>query len=251
MNLTRRDWLRAAAAAGAGVSPFGCSKEHPPAHTPPDDDNAFARFPGKVAMRVISDRPVCLETPWRYFGHDLTPNEAFYVRWHLQAVPTAIDLKSWRLRVDGAVERPLELSMADLEKMANDEVIAVNQCSGNSRGLFGPRVAGAQWQNGAMGNARWSGVGLAKLLRAAGVKKGAAKVSFDGLDEGPLASVPDFVKALDIDVALQSEVTVALSMNGTVIPALNGFPARLVVPGWYATYWVKALRKHHRIAPSV
>ena len=178
MNLTRRDWLRAAAAAGAGVSPFGCSKEHPPAHTPPDDDNAFARFPGKVAMRVISDRPVCLETPWRYFGHDLTPNEAFYVRWHLQAVPTAIDLKSWRLRVDGAVERPLELSMADLEQMANDEVIAVNQCSGNSRGLFGPRVPGPsgkteRWEMPA-GRASAS----PNCCGAAGVKKGAAQVSF-------------------------------------------------------------------------
>lgn len=246
MNLTRRDWLRVATAAGAGAGlyPFGCSREHPWTDAPPGDDDAFARFPGKVAMRVISDRPVCLETPWRYFDYDLTPNEAFYVRWHLQAVPSMIDLKSWRLRLDGAVDRPLELSMADLERMANDEVIAVNQCSGNSRSLFGPRVAGAQWRNGAMGNARWSGVGLAKLLRAAGVKKGAVQVSFDGMDEGPLASVPDFVKALDIDLALQSEMTVALSMNGAAIPALNGFPARLVVPGWYATYWVKAL---HRI----
>ena len=95
-----------------------------------------------------------------------------------------------------------------------------------------------------MGNARWAGVGLARLLRAAGVKREAVQVTFDGLDEGPLASVPDFVKALDIDHALQPEVTVAYSMNGEPLPALNGFPARLVVPGWYATYWVKAL---HRI----
>ena len=104
----------------------------------------------------------------------------------------------------------------------------------------GPR---AQWRNGAMGNARWAGVGLAKVLRAAGVRRDAVQVTFDGLDEGPLASVPDFVKALDIDHALQPEVTVAYSMNGEPLPALNGFPARLVVPGWYATYWVKALHK--------
>ena len=105
----------------------------------------------------------------------------------------------------------------------------------------GPR---AQWRNGAMGNARWAGVGLAKVLRAVGVRRDAVQVTFDGLDEGPLASVPDFVKALDIEHALQPEVTVAYSMNGEPLPALNGFPARLVVPGWYATYWVKAL---HRI----
>jgi sulfite dehydrogenase (cytochrome) subunit A len=242
MDLTRRAWLQGAAAAAA-FSPLGCSRQRPHDSSPTGDEDSFARFPGKVAMRVISDRPACLETPWRYFQQDLTPNEAFYVRWHLQAVPAVIDLKGWRLRIEGAVDRSLELSMDDLRRIGDDEVIAVNQCSGNSRSLFGPRVAGAQWRNGAMGNARWAGVGLARLLRAAGVKKGAAQVTFDGLDEGPLASVPDFVKAIDIDLALQPEVTVAISMNGAALPALNGFPARLVVPGWYATYWVKALHK--------
>jgi DMSO/TMAO reductase YedYZ molybdopterin-dependent catalytic subunit len=197
-----------------------------------------------VALRVVNDRPPCLETPWRYFQHDLTPNEAFYVRSHLQTVPAAIDVKTWRLRIDGAVDRPLELSMKDLERLGSDEVVAVNQCSGNSRSLFDPRAPGAQWRHGAMGNARWAGVGLAKVLRAAGARRDAVQVAFDGLDEGPLASVPDFVKALDIDHALQPEVMVAYSMNGQPLPALNGLPARLVVPGWYATYWVKAL---HRI----
>ena len=243
MDLTRRQWILGAAAAGASLLPAGCTGR-PQSEVPAGGSDTLARFPGKVAMRVINDRPPCLETPWRYFRHDLTPNEAFYVRWHLQAMPTAIDLKTWRLRIDGAVDRPLELSMDDLRRLGSDEVVAVNQCSGNSRSLFGPRVAGAQWRNGAMGNARWAGVGLAKVLRAAGVRRDAVQVTFDGLDEGPLASVPDFVKALDIDHALQPEVTVAYSMNGQPLPVLNGFPARLVVPGWYATYWVKAL---HRI----
>ncbi len=228
---------------GGGITPGAGCTNRPRAEVPAGGSDTLARFPGKVAMRVVNDRPPCLETPWRYFRHDLTPNEAFYVRWHLQAIPMAIDLKAWRLRIDGAVDRPLELSMDDLRRMGSDEVVAVNQCSGNSRSLFGPRVPGAQWRNGAMGNARWAGVGLAKVLRAAGVERDAVQVTFDGLDEGPLASVPDFVKALDIDHALQPEVMVAYSMNGEPLPALNGFPARLVVPGWYATYWVKALHK--------
>ena len=162
---------------------------------------------------------------------------------HLQTVPMSVDLNTWRLRIDGAVDRPLELSMDDLRRLGNDEVVAVNQCSGNSRSMSNPRVPGAQWGHGAMGNARWAGIGLAKLLRLAGVRRDAVQVTFDGLDEGPLASVPDFVKALDIDHALQPEVTVAYGMNGDALPILNGFPARLVVPGWYATYWVKALHK--------
>ena len=157
-----------------------------------------------------------------------------------------MDLRTWRLRVGGHVERPLELSMEDLRRMEAVSVVAVNQCSGNSRSLFAPRVPGGQWMNGAMGNARWTGVRLGDLLRRAGLRAGAVQVVFDGLDEGPLPSVPDFVKALDVDHARQPEVLVAYEMNGAPLPMLNGFPVRLVVPGWYATYWVKALTTHHR-----
>jgi DMSO/TMAO reductase YedYZ molybdopterin-dependent catalytic subunit len=241
MVLTRREWMGLAASAGAAILPIGCDRS-PGSSILVGTDEQIARFPGKVAMRVVNDRPPCLETPWSYFDRDLTPIEAFYVRWHLQALPLAIDVKAWRLRVEGAVDRPLELSIDDLRRMGEDEVVAVNQCSGNSRGLSNPPVAGAQWRHGAMGNARWAGAALAKVLRAAGVRRDAVQVTFDGLDQGPLASVPDFVKALDIDHALQSEVIVAHSANGAALPLLNGFPARLVVPGWYATYWVKALQ---------
>jgi DMSO/TMAO reductase YedYZ molybdopterin-dependent catalytic subunit len=241
MDLTRREWMRYAGWAGAALVPIGCGSG--PVHAPAGGDDELARFPGKVALRLVNDRPPCLETPWRYFQHDFTPNEAFYVRTHLQTMPEAVNLEKWRLRIDGAVDRPLELSMNDLRRLGNDEVVAVNQCSGNSRSYFGPRVPGAQWRNGAMGNARWAGIGLARLLRAAGVRRDAVEVTFDGLDEGPLASVPDFVKALGIDHALEPEVTVAYAMNDAPLPALNGFPVRLVVPGWYATYWVKALHQ--------
>jgi DMSO/TMAO reductase YedYZ molybdopterin-dependent catalytic subunit len=234
--------MRASVSAGVGLLPAGCSLR-PDYATKGGGEDVLARLPGKVAMRLVNDRPPCLETPMRYFRHDLTPNEALYVRSHLQTVPAAVDVAAWRLRIDGAVDRPLELSMDDLRRMGSDEVVAVNQCSGNSHSLFSPRVAGAQWRNGAMGNARWAGLGLAKLLQTAGVRRDAVQVTFDGLDQGPLASVPDFVKALDVDHALQPEVTVAYSMNNEPLPTLNGFPARLVVPGWYATYWVKALHK--------
>jgi sulfite dehydrogenase (cytochrome) subunit A len=242
MAITRRNWMFGAftSAAGGLLLPAGCSPKSMPLA---ESDDTLGRLPGKGLMRVVNDRPPCLETPWRYFRQDLTPNEVFYVRWHLQAIPNAIDLATWRLKIDGAVDKPLDLSMDDLRRLADDEVVAVNQCSGNSRSLLAPRVAGAQWQNGAMGNARWAGVSLASLLRRAGVRRHAVQVTFDGLDEGPLSTVPDFVKALDIDHALAPEVLVAYSMNGEPLPALNGFPARLVVPGWYATYWVKAL--HH------
>jgi sulfite dehydrogenase (cytochrome) subunit A len=228
--------------AGAGASGLllaGC-RGGTSGPTEPAAD-AVSRFPGKIPMRVVNDRPPCLETPWEYYQYDLTPNEAFYVRWHLQMIPTEIDLRTWRLTLGGHVDRPLQWSMEDLRRMAPFSVVAVNQCSGNSRSLFEPRVAGAQWGNGAMGNARWTGVRLADLLGRAGVKEGAVEVSFTGLDRGGLASVPNFVKSLPMDIVRQPDILVAYEMNGEPLPLLNGFPVRLVVPGWFATYWIKAL----------
>jgi sulfite dehydrogenase len=240
-RLDRRQWLHwGARLGGAALLPGGCARK---AAEVPAEPEPYLRFPGKVAMRVINDRPPCLETPWRFYREDLTPNEAFYVRWHLEAIPTTVDLRTWRLRLGGHVEKPLELSMDDLRRMEGTSFVAVNQCSGNSRSRFAPRMPGAQWGDGAMGNARWTGVPLRDLLRRAGVRAGALQVAFDGLDEGPLPTVPDFVKTLEMEHALdeRADLLVAYEMNGQPLPLLNGFPVRLVVPGWYATYWLKSL----------
>jgi sulfite dehydrogenase len=237
--LSRRQWLRWAALLGsAGLAVPGCARRTTEAAA---ETEPYMRFPGKVAMRVINDRAPCLETPWRYYREDLTPNEAFYVRWHLESIPTVVDVRTWRLKVAGHVNQPREFSLAELRRMKPVSVVAVNQCSGNSRSRFEPHMPGAQWGDGAMGNARWTGVPVRDLLERASVKAGAKQVTFDGLDEGPLPSVPDFVKALDVQHALDGEPLVAYEMNGEPLPMLNGFPVRLVVPGWYATYWVKAL----------
>jgi hypothetical protein len=125
--------------------------------------------------------------------------------------------------------------------MPRVEIASVNQCSGNSRGLFQPRVAGGQWEHGAMGNARWTGVRLRDVLDRAGVKSGAVAVRFNGLDQPVVDGAPDFMKSLDVDHARDGEVIVAFAMNGEQLPLLNGFPLRLIVPGWYSTYWVKML----------
>jgi sulfite dehydrogenase (cytochrome) subunit A len=239
--LDRRSWLRwAALASAATVLPPGCARR-PEAVSDATPADAPLRFPGKVPMRAYNDRPPVLETPWEYFQHDLTPNDAFFVRWHLELIPTSVDLRSWRLKVAGHVERPLELSLDELRRMEPASVVAVNQCSGNSRSQFTPRVPGGQWYNGAMGNARWTGVRLRDLLRRAGLKAKALQVSFQGLDEGPLPTTPDFVKALDVSHALTPDVLVAYEMNGAPLPMLNGFPVRLIVPGWYGIYWIKSL----------
>lgn len=241
---SRRDWLAATSLTGLAAL-AGCSPEKPPvvqATVPAPVDAPYdqlLQFPGKIPMRAINDRPPCLETPWEYFKTEITPNDAFYVRWHLQ--PPPITEATWKLKLSGHVDKPLELSLAELRKMPATSVVAVNQCSGNSRGLFEPRIPGAQWNNGAMGNARWTGVKLADLLKQAGVKAGAIDVTFAGLDKAGAPTVADYVKSLPMEVANLDNVILAYDMNGVPLPPLNGYPLRLVVPGWFATYWVKTL----------
>lgn len=203
----------------------------------------LVRAPQKRPMLLLTSRPPQLETPFSVFDEGpLTPNEAFFVRYHLSGLPDAIDPARFRLAIGGHVERPLDLSLASLKRdFPVTELVAVNQCSGNSRGFFEPRVGGGQLANGAMGNARWRGVPLRALLDRAGVRAGARQVTFNGLDVPPADGVPDFIKALDIDHALGGEVMVAWAMNGADLPFLNGYPLRLVVPGHYGTYWVKHL----------
>ena len=203
----------------------------------------LVRYPQKTDLILLTSRPPQLETPMKWFDRAITPNEAFFVRYHVFPIPTRVDLTTWRLRVGGHVDRPLELSMDELKaKFAAVSVTAVNQCSGNSRGRFAPRVLGGQWGDGAMGNAEWVGCRLRDLLTAAGVRQGAVEVTFDGLDKPAFGSVPDFVKSLSLGRVLDDgNVIVAYQMNGAPLPMLNGFPARLIVPGWYATYWVKNL----------
>lgn len=202
----------------------------------------LARYPQKTGMILLTDRPPQLETPLRYFETDLTPNDAFFVRWHLSGIPTSVDTRTFRLDVSGHVQKALSLSLHELQtRFEAVSVVALCQCAGNSRSLFEPPVPGGQWGNGAMSNARWKGVRLKDVLDAAGVLPGTVQVGLRGLDTAPLPQMPRFEKSLPIDRARDGEVLIAYEMNGAPLPMLNGFPIRLVVPGWYATYWVKSL----------
>lgn len=208
-------------------------------------ERELAKFPEKKPMIVLTSRPVQLETPFEYFDKKIiTPNDEFFVRYHLAGIPSAIDPTRFTLRVGGNVSNPLELTLKDLKtKFTPQKIVAVNQCSGNSRGFFEPRATGGQLGNGAMGNAEWVGVPLKEILKLASPGQGARQVSFNGLDTPVLPSEADFIKALNIDHALSPEVMVAYEMNGAELPFLNGYPLKLIVPGYYGTYWVKHLNE--------
>ncbi|VTZ50309.1 Oxidase [Methylocella tundrae] len=246
LRFGRRQFLERASALGVMIASgsFGASAETLNLHLPgpPSERPLTKAFPQKGEMILQRTRPPLLETPFSVFDKGVfTPNDQFFVRWHLADIPESIDVTSFRLSVKGLVNQELSLNLSEILALPRFEIAAVNQCSGNSRGFFQPRVPGGQWGHGAMGNAKWTGVRLRDVLDRAGVGAGAVQVRFRGLEEGVLPATPDFMKSLDIDHARDGEVMIAYLMNGEQLPILNGFPLRLIVPGWYSTYWVKML----------
>ncbi|MBV9697948.1 MAG: molybdopterin-dependent oxidoreductase [Gammaproteobacteria bacterium] len=202
----------------------------------------LAGLEGKVPLIRRSARPPNYETPLAELEAAYTSNRAFFVRYHLAVIPE-LDPRTWSLQVGGAsAQRPYQLTLAQLRReFPPVEVSAVNQCSGNRRGLFSPRVPGVQWTNGAMGNARWRGARLRDVLQRAGIAPDALEVWANGADGPVIPATPDFVKSLPIERALDENSLIAYEMNGAALPHLNGAPARLVVPGWTGTYWMKHL----------
>ncbi|MBF9233491.1 molybdopterin-dependent oxidoreductase [Microvirga alba] len=201
-------------------------------------------LPGKVPLIKLTYRPPNYETPLHYFNELFTPNDAFFVRYHLSDIPE-VDPKSWRLAVGGdAATKPFELTLDALKRdFMPVEIPAVCQCSGSRRGLFEPHVAGVEWGYGAMGNARWKGIRLKDILDRAGLTKEAIEIAFDGADGPALDKTPDFVKSIPVWKALDPDTLIAYEMNGQPLPHFNGAPARIIVPGWTATYWMKHLTR--------
>lgn len=187
-------------------------------------------------------RPYDAETRVHEFLSWLTPNDRFFVRSHFgPPPPERVDKASWRLAVRGLVERPLTLSLDDLGKFEEVSVTAVVQCSGNGRAFHRPKVPGVQWERGAVGNARWTGVRLRDLLRQAGLTAQARHLQLQGADRPAVEATPLFVRSIPIEKALHPDTILAYRMNGAPLPLLHGAPLRLITPGWMADSCVKWL----------
>jgi len=199
----------------------------------------MGRLPGKRPLIQLADRPPNYETPIEYLRTPITPNDAFFVRYHLSDIPE-VKAETYRIAVGGeGANGTIELTLDDLKKMPAVEVVAVNQCSGNRRGLSQPHVAGVEWGYGAMGCARWKGARLKDILDKVGLKKEAIEIAFNGADGPAVDKTPDFIKSIPVWKATDENTIVAYEMNGEPLPHFNGFPARVIVPGWTGTYWMK------------
>lgn len=218
MNISRRELLPTALLAGVATRLRAASDTDP------------------AAMIVRSPKPTDLEMPLSGFNDAITPIERFFVRCHTYT--PKVDLKTWNLKVEGTVNRPITLRMADLKKLPRVELVSVVECAGNGRGFYQPHVPGTQWAYGSVGNARWTGIRLKDVLAKAGLKDAAKHVLFDGADE-PIGKMEDFRRSITVEKALDQDTMLAFTMNGQDIPVQHGFPLRLVVPGWASDSWVK------------
>src|SRR5713226_8513147 len=198
---------------------------------------------GKI---VRGEDPLNLEMPFEMLDGFITPPESFYVRTHFP-IPK-IDKNKWRLRVEGEVGKPFQVSYDELLKLESRKIPVTLECAGNNRNFLEPKAKGVQWGLGAVGNAEWTGVPLSILLERAGVKSSGREVILEGADGGKLEdpkSPPGglkFARSVPLTKA-RNDVLLAYKMNEVDLPPEHGFPLRAVVPGWYAMASIKWLER--------
>ena len=189
---------------------------------------------------ILSPSPKDVEMPVGEFIDEITPVEHFFVRCHT-LIPE-VKLGDWKLEIAGLVEKPITLTLDDLKKLPRVEMESVLECAGNGRSFYQPRVAGAQWRFGSVGNARWTGVRLRDVLKRAGLKPEATQLLMDGADV-PMGTMPKFQRTLEVKKALDPDTMLAWEMNGRPLTPDHGFPLRVIAPGWASDSWVKWLTR--------
>lgn len=234
-HLSRRELLRAAPLAAAAPLLAGRAAAVQPTEQ---------WFPGMIVRQL---EPQNLEMPFSFLVDRTVTNERFFVRSHFAA--PAVDPKTFKLTVEGHVEKPLELTLADLRKLGETTTPITLECAGNGRVFLVPQARGLQWGHGAAGNADWTGVPLAAVLKEARPKAGAVEVVLFGADKGAITADPatpgaiHFSRGLPMAKAQKPEVLLAWGMNGEDLPAAHGAPLRAVVGGWYGMASVKWLNR--------
>jgi len=225
--MERRDFFKKAMTVAGSAAIGGVSIEAAETVHPVDNQKVSdIAFPQKRPLITYSDRP----PPREVFTSALTPNDLFFVRWHMPVIPTYINPRTFTIHINGEVENKLKLSIKELKtEFEQVELTAVLQCGGNNRTAFKPTASGIQWGVGAMGCAKWKGVRLKDVLKKAGLKKEAAWIGFNGEDKAVYNETANFVRELKLE-ELHDDIIIAYEMNGEDLPYLNGYPVRLILP---------------------
>jgi len=240
--MERRDFFKKAITVAGSATIGGSALEAAKTVHPVDNQKVSdIAFPEKRPLITYSDRPPLLESPREVFTSALTPNDLFFVRWHMPIIPTYINSRTFTIHINGEVETELKLSLKELKTQFEQvELTAVLQCGGNNRTAFKPTASGIQWGIGAMGCAHWKGVRLKDVLKKAGLKKEAAWIGFNGEDKAVYNETANFVRELKLE-HLDDNIILAYEMNGEDLPYLNGYPLRLIIPGVYSDSWIKMI----------
>jgi DMSO/TMAO reductase YedYZ molybdopterin-dependent catalytic subunit len=233
-NLRRREFIVQSSAVLAGIAGLYVSRL---AH-------AFPARPGEEVIPWLDQPaanpdPVGIQTQlvWEELDSWITPNDKFFSISHFNR-PT-IDEKMWSLEIGGLVKKPLKLTLADIKARPRQEVVFTVECSGNH---------GFDFFTGGIGNARWAGTPLAPILQEAGVLDNGIEVVFFGTDSGEVTirdikMQQDFARSMSLADAMSPNNLLCYEMNGAILPAANGFPLRLIAPGWYGIANVKWLKR--------
>ena len=242
--MQRRDFFKKAITVAGSAAVGGSTLQAAQTVHPRDDQKVSeVAFPQKQPLITYSDRPPLLETPRAVFTSALTPNDLFFVRWHMPLIPAYINPKTFSIKIKGEVKEEISLSLKALQtEFEAVELTAVLQCGGNNRTAFKPTANGIQWGVGAMGCAKWKGARLIDVLKKAGLKESAKWLGFNGLEKAVYAETENFIRELKID-HLHDDIIIAYEMNGEALPYLNGYPVRLVLPGVYSDSWIKMLSR--------
>lgn len=233
-GLPRLSFVAPAAAQGA------------PAAAPPAGPKPF-EFPGKdKGLASLGDRPLVAETPEGLLDDETTPITKFFIRNNGQIPEPVTNADSWTLKVEGEVEKPLTITLAELKSRFTPQTFRmVLECGGNGRSFYQPTARGNQWTNGGAGCAEWTGVRLADVLKAAGLKDSAKFTGHFGADphlSGDTARAA-ISRGMPIEKALEPHSLIVWAMNGEPLPHIHGGPLRLVVPGWPASLSSKWLNR--------
>ena len=240
--MERRDFFKKAiVVAGSAAVGTGTLEARETGHPIDNRKVSDIAFPEKRPLITYSDRPPLLESPREVFTSALTPNDLFFVRWHMPMIPKYINPNTFSISINGLVEKEIRVSLKELKtEFKQVELTAVLQCGGNNRTAFNPTAGGIQWGVGAMGCAKWKGVRLKDVLKKAGLKKEAVWIGFNGEDKAVYSETANFVRELKLE-HLNDNIILAYEMNGEDLPYLNGYPLRLIIPGVYSDSWIKMI----------